>query len=205
MIRILALQFGAIIGVEDVNKIYFIKRFGLNRNACEDVTDNRLKLEKSLHLNPIRGVQITNDWNGVRTFDYGDIEKIASGELKYPDKVLQLNTYIGSYRNGPSQGTCIEIYDQVRQYPVWGICWDPAFGGEGSAMAIHELVGKWTRENRKTAKERVEIELIGINYSMAKTYVVSPDSEGINKVYFRPMQMSKNLMKDKTKITGLEI
>lgn len=205
MIRILALQFGAIIGVEDVNKVYFMKRFGLNRNACEDVTDSRLKLEKSLHLNPIRGVQITNDWNGVRTFDYGDIEKIASGELKYPDKVLQLNTYIGSYRNGPSQGTCIEIYDQVRQYPVWGICWDPAFGGEGSAMAIHELVGKWTRENRKTAKERVEIELIGINYSMAKTYVVSPDSEGINKVYFRPMQMSKNLMKDKTKITGLEI
>lgn len=207
MIRILALQFGAIIGVEDVNKVYFIKRFGLNRNDCIDISDNRIKLEKSLHLNPLRGVQVTNDWQGIRTFDYGDIERTSSGELKYPEKVHQLNTYIGSYQDPGYSGTCIEIYDPVsgRYLPVFGNTWDPEFGNEGSACHMYELVGKWTHENRRTSKEKVEVELIGTNYSMAKTYVISPDSEGLNKVYFRPMQMSKNLMKDKTKITGLEI
>ena len=206
MIRILALQFGAVIGVEDYNKVYFVKRFGQNPANCIDVSEYLLNdFSKTIHLSPIRGVKITNDWNGVRSFEYGDVEKTSAGEYKYPEKVLQMNTFIGSYRDGSTRGTCIEIFDQVRSYPVWGICWDPVFGGEGSAMAIHELIGKWTRENRRNAKQRIECSLLGIDYSLAKTYLVNPDISGRNAISFRPMQMSKNLMKNTTKITGLEL
>lgn len=205
LLRILALQFGAVIGVEDVNKVYFVKRFGLSASNAVDVSDNVIKFTKTLHLNPLRGVEVINDWNGIRYFNYGDIERTSNNEFKYPDKISQFTTYIGSYNTPPSQGTCIYIYDQTRLYPVWGYCWDPALTYYPNPSAMHELVGKWTRENRKTGKERVETELYGIDYSMAKTYKINPDSSGVNQINFRPISMTKKPMKNTTQMTGLQL
>ncbi len=205
MLRILALQFGATIGVEDINKVFFIKRFGISPSVCLDISDNCLELTKTLHLDSVRGVEVINDWNGLRYFEYGDLERTSSGEFKYPDKILQPMTYVGSYQDENESGTCIYIHDGTRLYPVYGRCWDPLLGSETSASAFHELVGKWTRESRKTPKERIEAKLVGIDYSMSRFYSISPDNFSYNSVFFRPMQMTKNLMKNTTQITGLQI
>lgn len=205
-LRLMALQFGAIIGVADYGKVYFYKRFGLHNVPPIDLSSQYLKIDRGIWHDIVRGVVVRNHWNGERSYEFGEIERNGNGEYLYKNRVIELDTYVGSFGDpagGGSNGTCIYI---PPDYAVFGKVWDPQFGGEAYAAHAYQLVARWYQQNRRALKELIELELTGIDYSMAKIYSVLPHgfSEG-HRVKFRPMTMSKNLMKNTTKMAGLEI
>lgn len=201
-LRTLALQFGMVIGVQEYGKVFLYKRFGMNDFPAIDITDKIAdnKFSRTVHLHAMRGVIVNNHWNGMRSYEYGDVERSNIGEILYKDKVKVLDTYVGSYRDGGNTGTCIYIHPD---YPVVDSVWDPQIGGQGTAGHCYEIIGRWTRENRLYPKERLENTLDGVDYNMANIYMFW-DAPG-NPVKFRPIVMKKSFVKNKTKITGLEI
>lgn len=204
-IKQLALEFGATIGTEDFGQVYFIKRFGRDKNNSIDLQNSLIKFDVFEHLDWMKGAVIKNHWNGDRQYEYGLVERIENGELKYPDKVVSYDTYIGSYFDSHSRGTCISVFNPQNQhmYPVFNGIRDPQIGGTETETLIYQLLGRWVASSRSKVKQRVECELYGIDYRMAYLYKLKYDNE--NYIYFRPMTITKNLMKNSTKLTGIEI
>lgn len=200
-LRLIALQFGAIIGVMDYCKVYFVKRFN-NNNTPLDISDKIIdnNFSKEIHLPALQGVVIRNHWNGERSGEFGNIEKKSNGEYKYLNKVKTLDTYIGSYQDSGSAGTAI-FADEYLLYPVWHVE-DPVINEQGQCW---ELVGKWLYTTRMAPKDKIEVELTGINYNMVDTYRITPPDTNNLAVNFRAMTMKKCILKDKTNIVGIEV
>jgi hypothetical protein len=108
-IKLLALQFGAIIGVMDYGKVYFVKRFAQQTQNPIEVGNKILKesFVFKQHLSALRGVVINNHWNGERTFEYGEVERTSNGDYVYENRVKTIDTFIGSYQEGGGSGTSI--------------------------------------------------------------------------------------------------
>ena len=209
-LKLLALQFGATIGVMDYGKVYFIKRFGHQEYNPLDISDKIIgsNFTKTVHLSSLRGVIIKNHWNGERTFEYGDVERTPNNEYKYEGKVKIIDTYIGSYRDEGSSGTSIfalsDFYTPCNSNYILG-CWsviDPQINSEGQ---IYQILGKWQKENRKVPKDLIECKLDGIDYDMITIYKITPHNLSIGAILFRAMTIKKSFIKNETKLTGIEI
>lgn len=203
VIRQIALEFGAIIGVEDYGKIYFIKRFGADKFNAQELKDTLIKFDIFTHLDSISGVIVNNHWNGKWTFEIGNIRRNDNGEILNPQDVLTYDTNIGTYQHENISGTCVYILNPTNNslYPVSNGVNDPQI--DNDYEFIENRIGKWILSNRSKVKQRVECELYGIDYRMAYLYKLKYDNE--NYIYFRPMTITKNLMKYSTKLTGIEI
>jgi hypothetical protein len=208
-LKILALQFGATIGVMDYGKVYFTKRFGhVNLNPT-DVSNKVIGnyFSKSIYLPVLRGVEVTNHWNGERTFSYGEIERTSNGEYKYEDKIKSFDTYVGSYIQNNGSGTTIyvvsDLYVPCNNYYLLGV-WNVKDLQLNTDGQLFELVAKWQRDNRMVPKDKVECKLYGIDYDMVSIYKITPPYTGLS-VNFRPMTMKKSLMNNETEISGIEV
>lgn len=202
-LRIMAISFGAIIGVADYGKVYFRKRFtSMDDATFMDITSSveQYPLIK-VFLKALRGVVVRNHWNGERTFQWGDIERTSNDEVKYEDRVTTIDTYVGSYNDETGSGTC--IYIDGADFPVMNEVKDP----ELPSYAAHcwQIVGIWLRNARLKLKRKIECTLTGINYDMVTVYKYNPLGNPFRKINFRPMTMKQKLIKHKTDIVGIEI
>ncbi len=200
LLKLLALQFGMVIGTSDLNKIYMAKRFALNNNNFENLD---LKLigtyKKYLHLPSLVGVRVKNTWgNESRIFSYGSVETVNSrGDLKYKNIVKDFDTYIASYADLSGGGSAIYVESN---YPVFTDIRDPALN---QADHIALLIAKWTYLTRIRPKDKIECEASGIDYVLYKFYEIT--NPGNPTLRFRPMEIEIDLLEDKSSLVGVEV
>lgn len=215
-LKLIATCFGAIIGVMDYGKVYFIKRFGNNNPNPIDISgqvlDNDLLITG--YLPAMRGSVVNNHINGYDfSVDRGVVERINDTEYKFIDKVKVLDTYISSYMHRDIGGGNFENYTDIYVYinsgqhnfhlPVWSV-WDPALGGEGTAGQIYEILATWQSQVRSKIKNKIEFDAAGINYDMVSIYSVTSPQTNIT-INFRCMTLKKSLIKNQSHIVGIEI
>lgn len=204
LLRLLALQFGCTIGSMDYHRVYLVKRFLTSYSNATDITHKIINpsMYKVVHLNTLRGVKVFNYWNNEQTASYGSIELTDQGEYKYPDRVLELKTYVGSEGTVGSGGTSI-FADFAMQYPVFNTVWDPAFGTIATAGHCFQIVARWYRNVRIRPKDKIECELTGTDYYLTNFYSVS--IPGRISAAYRPMELIKRLTRKQTRFVGIEV
>lgn len=202
LLKLIALQFGAVIGTMDYHKVYFVKRFLTDVSSAENITYKIIgDFYKNLHLPAIRGVKVFNYWNDTQTYEFGNIELTENGEYKYPSRVAELKTYVGSEGSLGGGGTSI-FADYSTSYPVYNTVWDPAFGSIATSGHCFQIVGRWYRNIRVRPKSKIDCELKGIDYYLTHFYSLTLPGN-LSQVY-RPMELTKQLTRLKTKFTGIQ-
>jgi len=211
MIKLLALQFGMTIGALDYNKIYLVKRFNVANTSPTNINDILVEgYKRTLHLNVMHGVRITNHWHaiggGERTFTAGTVETINSeGELRYPNLVKQFDTYIGQY-DAPWVQSNIYVLDGGVKYMVYTYAgtdlgvYDPVLGYRGH---ISNVICNWTYQSRLKPKDRIECELYGTDFELIDFLTITDPI--YPSIIFRPMTLEKDYLGNKTSLTGIEV
>lgn len=203
LLRIIALQFGMIIGNATPTKIYMVKRFA-GINFTPEVIDDKIQLdfERAIHLKPLAGVRNKNTWNGERWYSSGIVETIdgnITGELKYPQSVKDIQTYIGSYLGAAGSGTAIRT---APEYPVFEGVQD--LNISINKRLIPQILCDWEYKNRKFGRERFSATLDGTDYSLDKIYRIHSLGIMNRRINYRPIKIAKDYVKNDTKMIGVE-
>lgn len=198
LIKLMALQFGMVIGSVDYNKIYMVKRFSLINNNFINLDAKLINSYKRyLHLPALVGARNKNTWNGTRIYTAGFVETVNSqGDLKYKNLVKEFDTSIGSYGNQSEGGTAIIT---AAGYNVFNGVRDPSLVFDGH---IGETICQWVHRTRIRPKDKIECELYGIDYNMSSFYEIT--SPGNPTLRFRPMTIEVDLLNDMSQMTGIE-
>jgi len=208
-LRGMAINFGAIIGVADYGKVYFMKRFAPHNPTLIDISDNVIdfNFNKQMHLPVLRGAVATNRNQGIENrYEFGEIERSQpSGDYQYPERVKEIRTYLPQYRTSNQSFTGILVRYEEGGHTYGLACWSQRDEQINQSGLAAQLVGKWQRDTRIAPKDKVEVELDGIDYDMVSIYQITPPNTSNLAVNFRAMTMKKSLLKNKTNIVGIEI
>ena len=210
LIKQLALQFGMLIGTLDYNKVYMIKRFNLANTNPTNI--NSVLIEdytRTLHLNVLQGVRNTNIYQyntgGTQYFTAGSVEVInAEEELRYPGLVKEFTTYIGETNTSVTTSIAIKqggVWYYVYEWPSAGLgVYDPVISYRGH---IANTICQWIYQSRIRPKDRIECNLRGVDYELIDFYSLTSDNHPT--VTFRPMEITKDYLKNESAITGIEV
>lgn len=200
LLKLMALQFGMVIGSSDYNKVFMAKRFSLTSNNFTNV-DSKLigSYKKYLHLPAIVGSRNKNTWgNEIRTYTAGLVETVNSnGDLKYKNLVKEFQTYIGSYGNLSNGGTSIYT---ANGYAVFNGVRDPSLSFDGH---IAETICQWMYQTRIRPKDKIECILDGINYNLFDSYELT--NPGNPTLHFRAMTIEADIIDSISNLTGVEL
>lgn len=204
LIKLLALQFGLIIGTTDYNKVFAVKRFSPYTSSFINLDANlKNNFKKYIHLPQIAGVRNTNTWTYLptvqrRIYTAGFVETINSqGDLRYKNIVKEIATSIASDTTLLGSFTAISVQEN---YPVYSDIYDPALNIRNH---IAQLISYWTYLTRIRPKDKIECELYGIDYAMFNFYEIT--NPGNPTLRFRPMTIEIDLLNNKTNMSGVEI
>jgi hypothetical protein len=198
LLKGLAQNFGCITGMSDKNNAYFVKRWKSSLSGIFLTTVEGLKIINYLpKLDGIRGNELAPT---VAHYDAGTVETYTSGEFKYPDKVLQVDIYIGS----DNYDTNILVANDGSK--VKELAWSYSVPiGDTKDSAIDETyrglrgtIAEYHYNYRKYYRQRFEIDLTGTDYSMIELY-------RYGQWYLRPSKLEIEDEKNTTKLYALEI
>lgn len=219
LVRQLAKEFGAIIGSTEKNKVFFKKRFGAASSANEFLDSNIISgtLSKTLYLRRIQSVRNDNAFLGATP----DSETIQGTFVANPSRPLEplnknnnldIRTYFGStyfpaITTTSNWKTNVQLKKGPVIYDVGNGIFDPDLHPKiinpRPEKRIQSLTTFYTLKSREKNRDKYEMELNGINYEVYKFYKLNYGGSGVQVL--RPMVIKKNLLKNTTSMTALEV
>jgi len=207
VLKAIAQQFGLVIGCEEPNKIHVLKRFVKPSWAESIAIDIKNYLindyTKEIWLKNVIAVRNSITYQGqggsppVTVGDYRPNPN-DSTKPKNLDTLLEVTTPFATgniygiiYFPNPNMPYGIETAD---------ICFDRDINMQSY---IEWVIAELYLKAREVARDKFEFELMGTDYSMADYYKLH--QEGTPLKIMRPLTIKKDLIKNKTKITALEI
>lgn len=207
LLKALAKQFGMVIGCEEPNKIYAYKRFVTPAFAEAQAIDVLPYLlddfTKEVWLPNILAVR-----NTYPTYNSGE-KKVIAGDFRPNshdsskpdnlDSVLEISTDLTTNVAYSSwlymkvlTGTGYEVIQYVTEPDL-----------NNYRETIENVIANLYFFARQRSKDKYEFTLYDINYSMADYYKIKQD--GYSQKILRPFVIKKDLVKNTTKMTALEI
>lgn len=205
LIRQLSKEFGALIGSTAKNKVFFTKKYG-KFSGVTDALDNNIisgSLNKTLHLKKVQAVKNNNPGGEVKWGTY-QVNPDRAGLPKNKYNNLEMKTYFWSNSIFSSN---VELFSGTEiEFKVGEGIVDPDLNiniNEETRWKIQNLVTYYTHISRIKSRDKFEMELNGIEYDLFKVYPLNIATGGMR--YLRPMVIKKNLLKNTTSMTALEV
>lgn len=216
-IKGLAYELGCTVGSDVYNKVYCFKRFlTLNEIYASNPVvlndnENVIEYERFMHLPQIRAVRnITKRSNLVHIEGEGEFPKVANdpkSSAAFTQYQLDIQTTLepASGQNGTEgKSTFLDTEPGYPGVEIMNGILDPSLDMTSEA---YKILTRWYYLNRLRNRDRYEFELWGVDYWMYKIYMYHfPCPVGGDEyVFLRPMTIKKDLVNNKTKMTGIEM
>lgn len=213
LIKQLSKEFGAVIGSTVKNKVFFIKRYP-DYGSVKEPLDGKIiegTLSKTLYLRKVASVKNQNELFGTTKSFTFDENPDRPGYPKKKEDNLEIKTYFGTMPSNPidmTDGwqTSVRLtHTDGNIYKVGRTITDPDFSvyEHPQPWTLQTLITEYVYNSRQKNRDKYEMELMGINYDIFKSYSVK---DGFNHAKtLRPMLIKKNLLKNTTQMTALEV
>lgn len=192
LLKNLASCFGCSAGMLDRNRAFFVKRW---KSSLTPISlTGKVKTIKRINLlRKLDGVRVVQHKPIVSPshYDEGTVGTEISGEFKYPDRVSQIELYIGCSNTASNiyfwDGSVLREIGTVRDTAI-----------DNEFREIRQTIAKYHYRYRQITREKFSITLKGIDYSILNLY--SYDEKTL-----RPSKVEFNLRNNETKMIVRDI
>jgi hypothetical protein len=212
-IRQLAHELGCVIGSDVYNKIWFYKRFmtlaELQASNPHLLTnDVVINYDRYMHLPQLRAVRnITKRSRLIHIIGEGNYPKVApepDSQAAYSQYQLDIQTSLEPALGGGGTSGRSTFRDKqnIEGGHISNGIIDPSLPSD-DAYDAYKIIANWYYYSRNRNRDRIELELWGVDYWMHIIYLYWFNNH--HYAYMRPMTIKKDLVNNKTAMTGIEI
>jgi hypothetical protein len=192
LLKSFAQNFGCAAGMLDKNNAYFIKRWKSTAGVIS-LADKIKKITKLNFLKKLDGICVVQNAPTMTPKEYneGTVEREQSGEFKHPDKTLQIDLWAGC----SDTATNIMIWDGTLLRPI-GTVKDEAI--DSLFREVRQTTAKYHYNYRKVYRQKFEIELRGVDFSILNLYTAE-------SLTLRPYKIEKDIETNTTQMIAVDI